>query len=95
MITKLDWVTTWSQDLHHPLPFYRDTLGLHVREQSQGFVVLGGLFGGPSVCLETHSQVKGRASDPYRHMLGLLVDHLDAEHRRLAAAGVTFLKPPT
>jgi predicted enzyme related to lactoylglutathione lyase len=95
MITNLDWVTIWSQDLNILLPFYRDMLGLHVREQSPGFVVLGGERDGPGVCLGTHSEVKGRASDPYRHMLGLLVDDLDAEYRRLAAAGVSFLERPT
>jgi predicted enzyme related to lactoylglutathione lyase len=95
MITNLDWVTIWSEDLNNLLPFYRDTLGLHVREQSPGFVVLGGERDGPVVCLGTHSEVKGRASDPYRHMFGLLVDDLDAEYRRLAAAGVIFLERPT
>lgn len=57
MITNLDWVTIWSQDLNNLLPFYRDTLGLQVREQSPGFVVLGGEREGPSVCLGTHSEV--------------------------------------
>jgi predicted enzyme related to lactoylglutathione lyase len=95
MITGLDWVTIWSQDLNNLLPFYRDTLGLRVREESPGFVVLGGEEPGPSICLGTHSEVKGQASDPYCHMLGLLVNDLDAEYLRLNAAGVVFLEEPT
>ena len=97
MIKKLSGASIWSQDLNGLLPFYRDVLGLKVTNGSadSGFVVLGGGDGGAFLGLGTHSQVKGPTSDPHRHMVGLDVDDLDAEHRRLSAAGVEFVETPT
>jgi predicted enzyme related to lactoylglutathione lyase len=95
MIKKLDWVTIWSEDLNNLLPFYRDVLGMKVVEESPGFVAMAGSEEGPGVCVGTHSDVKGKATDPYRHMVGLGIDDLDAEYSRLSSAGVEFIEPPT
>jgi predicted enzyme related to lactoylglutathione lyase len=95
MIKKLDWVTIWSEDLNNLLPFYRDVLGMTIVEQSEGFVALAGSEEGPGVCVGTHSEVKGRATDPYRHMVGLAIGDLDAEYQRLSSAGVEFIETPT
>jgi predicted enzyme related to lactoylglutathione lyase len=94
MISGLSWTTIWSEDLTKLLPFYRETLGLPVSMESEGFVVLGD---GNSValCLGTHSEVKGKTSDPYRHMVGLQSNDLDADVRRLKDAGVEFIEEPT
>jgi predicted enzyme related to lactoylglutathione lyase len=95
MIRNVAWVTIWSEDLNNLLPFYRDVLGMKVVEQHARFVALSGSEEGPDVGLGTHSEVKGKASDPYRHMIGLRVDNLDAEYKRLSSAGVEFIEPPT
>lgn len=94
MIKGLGWVSIWSQDLNNLLPFYRDVLGLAVTTQSDGFVTLGDGKGG-ALGLGTHSEVKGKAGDPYRHMVGLESDDLEAEVSRLEAAGVEFIEKPT
>lgn len=95
MIKKLSGATIWSQDLNNLLPFYRDVLGLKVTQQTQGFVLLGDGEGAPYLGLGTHSEVEGKASDPFRHMVGFDSDNLDADFRRLSAAGVEFIEQPT
>lgn len=94
MIKGLRGATTWSQDLNNLLPFYRDLLGLPVAIQIPGFVVLGELDK-PALALGTHSEVRGRNADPARHMVGLGTDDVDAEWKRLTAAGVEFVEKPT
>jgi predicted enzyme related to lactoylglutathione lyase len=94
MIKGFNAASVWSSDLNNLLPFYRDTLGLEVTLDSPEFVVFGDL-NGTTLGLGTHSEVKGTASDPYRHMLGLTSDDLDADYKRLTDAGVEFIEPPT
>ncbi len=94
MITGLRGTTTWSEDLNNLLPFYRDLLGLPVVIQMPGFVVLGAR-GAPALALGTHSEVRGRNADPARHMVGLGSDDVDADWKRLVAAGVEFVERPT
>ena len=93
MIKGLRGATTWSEDLNNLLPFYRDLLGLPVAIQIPGFVVLGRL-GAATLALGTHSEVRGRNSDPARHMVALETDDVDAEFKRLEAAGVDQLLQP-
>jgi hypothetical protein len=94
MITGLRGATIWSEELHNLLPFYRDLLGLPVAIQIPGFVVLGER-GAPALALGTHSEVRGRNADPARHMVGLDTDDVDADWKRLQAAGVEFVERPT
>lgn len=95
MIKGLSGASIWSQDLNNLLPFYRDTLGLKVTMESPGFVVLGESEQGPWLGLGTHSEVKGKTPDPYRHFVGLDSDDLDADYQRLSAAGVEFIETPS
>ena len=95
MIKGLEWAAIWSEDLTNLLPFYRDVMGLAVIQEWDGYVMLRGSEDGPSVNLGTHSEVKGAATDQYRHMVGLRCDGLDAEYARLSAAGVEFIETPT
>ena len=89
MIKGLRGSTIWSEDLNNLLPFYRDTLGLRLETETDGFVVLSG-----GLALGTHSEVHGKAKDPYRHIVGLDCDDIRAEHKRLKDAGVEFLEEP-
>jgi predicted enzyme related to lactoylglutathione lyase len=94
MIKGLRGTTIWSADVNNLLPFYRDVLGLKVGLQIEGFVVLGEL-GTPALALGTHSEVRGRNMDSARHMVGLSTDDVDADWKRLKAAGVEFVEVPT
>jgi predicted enzyme related to lactoylglutathione lyase len=95
MIKGLRGATIWSEDLNNLLPFYRDLLGLEVGLQIEGFVVLGDMGTSPTLALGTHSEVRGRNTDPARHMVGLSTDDVDADWKRLRAAGVEFVEDPT
>jgi glyoxylase I family protein len=100
MLKGLSGATIWSEDLNNLLPFYRDVLGLKVAFESPSFVSFGeradgGAYLGAYLGLGTHSGVKGRASDPHRHMIGLNSDDVDADVERLTAAGVEFIEQPT
>ena len=46
----------------------------------------------PAVALGTHSEVRGRASDPARHIVGFETDDIAKECRRLKEAGVEFVE---
>ena len=95
MIKGLSGTSIWSEDLTKLLPFYRDTLGLPVALETPGFVLLGSSVSEPSIALGTHSEIKGKASDPYRHMVGLTTNDIKADHQRLKGHGVEFLEEPT
>ncbi len=94
MIKNYASVSLWSEDLNNLLPFYRDTLGLKPSIETPEFVVFGDMnsvtFG-----LGTHSEVKGKNSDPARHIVGFTVDNIESEFKRLKGVGVEFIEEPT
>jgi len=94
MIKGLRGASIWSGDLKNLLPFYRDVLGLEVGLETPGFVVLGDPAS-PALALGTHSEVRGRNSDPARHMVALWTDDVRADWTRLKNAGVEFVEDPT
>ena len=94
MIKDLVGASIWSQDLNNLLPFYRDVLGLPVRNQTPGFVVLG-RDGASALALGSHSEVRGRNADAARHMVGLGTDDIHKDCKRLKEAGVEFVEDPT
>lgn len=94
MIKGLRVSSIWSQDINNLLPFYRDTLGLKVGMETPGFVILGDP-NQPAAALGTHSDVRGKAADPARHMVGFDSDDIQADCARLKAAGVEFVEEPT
>ena len=44
--------------------------------------------------LGTHREVRGRNTDPARHMVGLTTDGITADRQRLEGAGVEFVESP-
>ncbi|TMB98494.1 MAG: hypothetical protein E6J42_05785 [Chloroflexi bacterium] len=95
MIKGLSTAGIWSENIQDKLlPFYRDVIGLPVAIDTPEFVVLGTNPSGPSVTLGTHSEVKGRNTDPARHMVGLATDDVQGEVQRLKSKGVEFLGDP-
>ena len=98
MIKQFAGASIWSEDLNNLLPFYRDVLGLKVADTSetQNFVLLGeNSQDAPTLGLGTHSEVRGRNTDPARHMVGFASDDLAADWKRLKEAGVEFIEDPT
>jgi predicted enzyme related to lactoylglutathione lyase len=99
MLKGLSGATIWSEDLNNLLPFYRDVLGLRVAYEDSMFIGFGersdrGGYTGAYLGLGTHSEVKGKPSDPYRHFVGLESDDVDGDYERLKKAGVEFVEPP-
>lgn len=94
MITALGGTTIWSSDINNLLPFYRDVLGLSVGINEPGFVLFG-TPGTPALGIGTHSEVHGKASDPYRHMVGFTTNDIKADFARMKAAGADFMEGPT
>ena len=94
MIKGFAGASIWSEDLNKLLPFYRDTLGLNASIETPGFVVFGDTSG-PTLALGTHSEVKGKSSDPARHMVAVTTDDVEADFRRLKSQGVEFIEEPT
>ncbi len=86
MITGLRGASIWSEDMKHPLPFYRDVLGFVVTVEIPGFVERGGLW------LGTLSEVRGHNADPVRHMVGLATT---TDCTRLKTADVEFIEDST
>jgi catechol 2,3-dioxygenase-like lactoylglutathione lyase family enzyme len=98
--SRTEWSLIWSEDLNNLLPFYRDVLGLTIAYESPDFVGFGerrerGGYLGAYLGLGTHRNVKGKAAEPYRHMVGLDSSDVDTDFERLTAAGVEFIEPPT
>jgi predicted enzyme related to lactoylglutathione lyase len=70
--------------------FYRDTVGLPERpEMGPHALVLGP---GATLLIDGHSETCGRAKEPSRWLVNLLVDDIAAEETRLRAAGVPFIR---
>ena len=94
MIKGLAGASIWSADQNNLVPFYRDTIGLPIAFEAPAFVVFGDA-NAPTLGIGTHSEVNGHATDPFRHMVALSSDDLDADYERIKAAGVEFIEPPT
>lgn len=85
-------VILWTGDSGPMLRFYRDVLGLEPRSERPGFVNF--VWGELRLTIAVHDAVHGPTREPVRTMLNLRVDDIDAAHRRLAAAGVSFSREP-
>jgi predicted enzyme related to lactoylglutathione lyase len=103
MIKGLACATIWSEDGKKLGSFYGDVLGLKqtfmegedpAASEDAGYYTFDG-GNGTWIGIGSHSEVKGRASDPHRHMFGLSVDDVKAEHARLKAKGVEFIEEPS
>jgi len=94
MIKGVHSVIIWTEDLPGLTAFYRDTIGFNAEGEFEGFVIFRSSAGG-QLALGAHSEVKGASRDPNRMMIDLTVDDCKAEHTRLAAAGVRFVREPS
>ena len=92
MIDGVVGVTIWTDDLDRLVPFYRDVLGSQLHSTHGDFVAFR--FGEMRLNLGFHSQVSGASKDPYRIMVHLGTREIHDLYQRLAAQGVTFIRPP-
>ena len=69
--------------------WYRDVLQLPLLEGRPAFDVGGGML-----AIDGHSEVHGKAGEPARMLLNLLVPDLESERQRLLAAGVECIREP-
>ena len=94
MITGVVGITLWTGDLEQMLRFYRDILRLplHSFHEAEGFAAFQ--LGELRFNVGRHSAVSGASRDPLRIMPHLGVSDIHAEHARLAAAGVAFIRAP-
>lgn len=80
------------------LEFYRDTIGLpEVFDSGPGGGLEGGAVrvGDASLVIEAHSETRGPATEPHRHLLDLHVDDVHVQQERLRELGVHFIRPAT
>lgn len=90
---KISYVNVFVRDLARAIEFYRDRLGLDLEFASNehGYASLsaGGVRLGLAVPGPDQLELAGRHTG-----VGLEVDDLSAEHRRLLELGVEFTMPP-
>ena len=94
MLSKIQSVLIWSEDIQRLAPFYRDVLGLTPEMESDEFVMFQAASGA-QLGLGRHSEVKGSAQDPYRVMVNFHVDDCQAEYEQLSKKGVKFTRKPS
>lgn len=92
MITGVIGVTLWTDDLERMFSFYNDVLRLPLHSRHDDFVAFE--LGDVRFNIGRHDGVSGQSKDPFRFMPHLGVDDIQAEARRLAEAGVEFIRQP-
>jgi predicted enzyme related to lactoylglutathione lyase len=94
VIAGLAGVIVWTSADRWPAMdrFYVEVLGLRPRTRRDGFVNFE--LGDQRLTITTHAALDGPARDPLRIMVNLESDDLAADHARLVAAGVTFVRAP-
>ena len=96
MFTGLCGASLWSEDNAQLVSFYRDVIGLRLlMVEGDGYAIFGDDERKGWLGIGTHSEVRGRASDPYRHMIALGTVDVQAEYSRLKDSGVEFIEEPT
>lgn len=92
MITGVVGITLWTADLDRMFRFYNDVLRLPLHSRHDDFIAFE--LGDIRFNIGPHCEVHGASADPYRIMPHLGVDDIHAEARRLAEAGVEFIRLP-
>ncbi|MEE4298282.1 MAG: VOC family protein [Pseudomonadales bacterium] len=90
---KLGYVNVFVSDLGRAVAFYRDVLGLHCTREDRAFGYAAFTAGAISLGLAEVGPEQETLLE--RHTgIGFVVEDLDAEHDRLAEAGVVFPMAP-
>jgi len=78
-----------SEDPGRLFAFYRDVVGLTPKPEMGEWSLD---MGGATLGIDGHSDTRGPAKDPTRWLPNLFVEDIDAEQKRLEAAGVKFIR---
>ena len=92
LVQNLAGVVIWTEDLERLVAFYRGSLGLEPHSVRPNFVAFR--FGDARRSLGKPDKVAGPAREPYRIMVNLGVEDINAEHLRLREEGAEFIRPP-
>ena len=92
MVTGVIGVTFWTDNLECLFDFYHDVLQLPLHSRHEDFIAFE--LGELRFNIGRHSDVAGQSKDPFRFMPHLGVDDIQAEAKRLADAGVEFIRQP-
>ncbi|MEC8857995.1 MAG: VOC family protein [Chloroflexota bacterium] len=92
MVTGVIGVTFWTDELEGMFDFYNNVLRLPLHSRHEDFIAFE--LGDVRFNIGRHSEVSGRSRDPFRFMPHLGVEDIHAEVKRLAAAGVEFIREP-
>lgn len=100
MLQKVEAMIVFVQDLARCTSFYRDTIGLEVKDttpDSVGFDLGGQYFllieGSAAARMVSEKPLEKMAGGP-RGFLAASVENIDATYETLKAKGMTFLRPP-
>ena len=89
-------VIVWSQDYKALAKWYQDVLGFTVKESAElendSYVAFD--FGENWFCIGKHSEVHGKAKDPYRIMIEFYVESVMETYNELKEKGVTMIAEP-
>ena len=92
MVTGVIGVTFWTDGLKRMFDFYHDVLRLPLHSRHEDFIAFE--LGEVRFNIGRHSEVSGQSLDPFRFMPHLGVEDIHAEAKRLAEAGVEFIREP-
>ena len=70
------------------MEWYQNVLGLPLADDGSGGLVVGGAH----IYIDGHSETSGPTKEPARVLVNMFVDDIEAEHARLEAQGVTFIR---
>ncbi len=92
MIQGIIGVMLFTDNVDRLAAFYRDVVGMKPRSSRPGRMSFG--TDEVRININLHDQVHGAAKDPNRIILNLGTDDINADHERLKAKGVEFVRPP-
>lgn len=70
------------------MDWYQNVLGLPLADDGSGGLVVGGAH----IYIDAHSETSGPTKEPTRVLINMFVDDIEAEHARLEAQGVAFIR---
>jgi len=92
MITSVNGVIIWTDDLNRLKDFYCNVLGLNPHSVRPNFISFK--WGEVRLGLGAHQEVVGQTKDPYRVTVNFHVDDIHSVHQSLVKRRVEFIRPP-
>jgi lactoylglutathione lyase len=90
LIKRVNWLEVKVTDMKRAIGFYRDVLGLKIKNEWSNYVVFD--LAGTTTLAVMLGGKKGRKEGAPN--IYLAVENVDAEYEKLKANGVDFLEPP-